>query len=187
MNFHRDGRTHTPGKAAKSLFYFESRLQNMGELGLSKHSSAFIWQQLRPYGEIPPQGGCLGALGQNHMRVPLFFCSIQAGTKRGQGARGTFPTQVVGHSFSPSALGARDQGGMDGHVSSSGWPWPEAGWGLAAPWWETVTSDQQGSVRWPAKGSTVSLLGVFAPNFSVMLEGWTRRVYFLAVSFFCCC
>lgn len=66
MNFHQDGRTHIPSKAAKSLLYFESRLKNMGGLELSKESTVFIWQR---YGEIMPQGSHPGAgdiAGRSH-------------------------------------------------------------------------------------------------------------------------
>lgn len=58
---------------------------------------------------------------------------------------------------------------------------------LARGWMRPCSPVMGDSNQWPTrpvKGGTVSLLGVFTPNFSVMLEGWTQRVYFLAVSFF---
>lgn len=47
VNFHRDGKTHTPGKAAKILLFSESTI--------------FIWQQPRHCEEITPQGRHPGA------------------------------------------------------------------------------------------------------------------------------
>lgn len=99
-------------------------------------------------------------------------------------------------SSAPSRLVRKGARGQEGHFQRRSWdtaflpvPWEretkEAWMGMCPPVGGLgrrldealqphdgrLTSDQQGSVRWPAKGSTVSLLGVFAPNFSVMLEG----------------
>lgn len=104
VNFHQHGRTHTPGKAAKILLFFWVHNFHLA-------AAKALWRN-NPPGEAP------GSRGQSH-RVPFFLCSTQAGTKRGQGARGTFPTrEVAGHSFSPSVLRGREKGVVGGHAHS---------------------------------------------------------------------